>query len=102
VKSSLVSSSHLPIGKGIPILFLNIATCADGEIWDLAIKEALKASHHLHVVLVHEMRRGFSKPSKNSGVNEGVQQSLSCIRQLKGRWKSSTANRQGDKESEEQ
>jgi hypothetical protein len=62
--SVLVFGSHPPVGKGIPILFLNIATRADKEIWDLAIKEALKASPHLHVTLVHEMRRGFGKPSK--------------------------------------
>ncbi len=62
--SALVLKSHPPIGKGIPILFLNIATRADKEIWDLAIKEALNASPHLHVVLVHEMWRRFSDPSK--------------------------------------
>jgi len=62
--SALVFGSHPPVGMGTPILFLNISTRADKEIWDLAIKEALKASPYLHVVLVHEMWRGLSKPSK--------------------------------------
>lgn len=43
-----------PVGQGVPVLFLNISTRANKEIWDLAIKEALEASPSLHVVLLHE------------------------------------------------
>lgn len=57
-----------PVKRGFPVLFLNIATRADKEIWGPAIKEALNASPYLYVVLIHELRRGLPKslsdPSK--------------------------------------
>jgi len=87
--SALVFGSHPPVGRGIPILFLNISTRADREIWDLAIKEALNASRYLHVALVHEI--GFSKPSKIQELMKGFNNPRLCalvgerwVRQLFG------------------
>ncbi len=52
-----------PVGQGVGVLFLNLSTRADKEIWGPAIKEALKASSLLHIALLHETHRGLRRPS---------------------------------------
>ncbi|MEZ8218610.1 hypothetical protein B0813_002147 [Candidatus Fervidibacteria bacterium JGI MDM2 SSWTFF-3-K9] len=44
-----------PIGRGIPVLFLYISWCAEPEVWDLAVKEALQVNPTLHVALLHDL-----------------------------------------------
>lgn len=44
-----------PVGQGVPILFLYISWCAEPEVWELAVEEALKAHPNLHIALLHDL-----------------------------------------------
>lgn len=41
-----------PVGKGVPVLFVNISWITAPEVFDLAIQEALRTSPSLHIVLL--------------------------------------------------
>ncbi len=55
-----------PVGRGVPVLFLNISWIAEHEVWEPAISEALKASPHLHIALLYsvDLRRPNPKDPK--------------------------------------
>ncbi len=42
-----------PVGRGIPVLFLNISWIASLEVWEPAVKEILSFSPPLHLVLLY-------------------------------------------------
>jgi len=44
-----------PIGRGVPMLFLYISWCAEPEVWELAVEEALRVDPTLHVALLYDL-----------------------------------------------
>ncbi|MFA0763315.1 MAG: hypothetical protein REDVDVYQ_001495, partial [Candidatus Fervidibacter sp.] len=40
---------------GVPVLFLYISWCAEPEVWELAVEEALKTDPNLHIALLHDL-----------------------------------------------
>ncbi|MFA0771156.1 MAG: hypothetical protein REDVDVYQ_001677, partial [Candidatus Fervidibacter sp.] len=44
-----------PLGQGVPVLFLYISWCAEPEVWELAVEEALKTDPNLHIALLHDL-----------------------------------------------
>jgi len=52
-RSVLIGKSP-PFGQGSPILFLNISWIAEREIWESIIKDILKISSNLYVVLLYQ------------------------------------------------
>jgi len=58
-----VLGKYPPLGQGVPVLFLYISWCAEPEVWELAIEEALKTDPSLHIALLHDLPTTF-KDSK--------------------------------------
>ncbi len=50
-----IVGSFPPIGRGVPVLLLNISWIAEYEVWEPAISEALKASPNLHIALLYSV-----------------------------------------------
>jgi hypothetical protein len=44
-----------PLGQGVPVLFLYISWCAEPDVWELAVEEALKTNSTLHIALLHDL-----------------------------------------------
>ncbi len=50
-----IIGKYPPLGQGVPVLLLYISWCAEPEVWDLAVKEALQVDPNLHVALLHDL-----------------------------------------------
>jgi len=50
-----VLGKYPPLGQGVPVLFLYISWCAEPEVWELAVEEALKTDPNLHIALLHDL-----------------------------------------------
>jgi len=53
-----------PLGQGVPVLFIYISWCAEPEVWEPAVEEALKYDPSLHIALLHD----FPTTSKNAQI----------------------------------
>jgi hypothetical protein len=50
-----VFGKYPPLGQGVPVLFLYISWCAEPDVWELAVEEALKTDPNLHIALLHDL-----------------------------------------------
>ena len=48
-----------PLGRGVPVLFLYISWCAEPEVWEPAVEEAVKTDPTLHIALLHDLPTTF-------------------------------------------
>ena len=50
-----IIGKYPPLGQGVPVLLLYISWCAEPEVWELAVEEALRVDPTLHVALLYDL-----------------------------------------------